>query len=94
MLDFSPIIRYNESMKNKEKDKMSKLTKQFWDLVKKGEIKVVIKRSVEQALIDYPKMKLDNFINKANREGWVELVTFKFESERLREKELNEGLWA
>ncbi len=79
---------------------MSKLTKQFWDLVKKGEIKVVIKRSVDQALIDYPKMKLDNFIYKANEEGWVDLVTLKLKYRISKlymkdlKKQLNEGLLA
>ena len=79
---------------------MNKLTKQFWDLVKKGEMKVVIKRSVDQALIDYPKMKLDNFIYKANEEGWVDLVTskLKYRISKLYiedlKKELNEGLYA
>ena len=79
---------------------MSKLTKQFWDLVKKGEIKVVIKRSVDQALIDYPKMKLYNFIYKANEEGWVDLVTLKLKYRISKlymkdlKKELNEGLLA
>ena len=79
---------------------MSKLTKQFWDLVKKGDIKVVIKRSVDQALIDYPKMKLYNFIYKANEEGWVDLVTLKLKYRISKlymkdlKKELNEGLLA
>ena len=79
---------------------MSKLTKQFWDLVKKGEIKVVIKRSVDQALIDYPKMKLYNFIYKANEEGWVDLVTLKLKYRISKlymkdlKKQLNEGLMA
>ena len=79
---------------------MSKLTKQFWDLVKKGEIKVVIKRSVDQALIDYPKMKLYNFIYKANEEGWVDLVTLKLKYRISKlymkdlKKQLNEGLLA
>lgn len=79
---------------------MSKLTKQFWDLVKKGDIKVVIKRSVDQALIDYPKMKLYNFIYKANEEGWVDLVTLKLKYRISKlymkdlKKQLNEGLLA